>query len=241
MMADDTDPALGVESDSARTEAAEDAAMLKELAQIGLRLARLVEENAESRMALDPATNLGRADQAFAKISRSVRQTLALKAKLAEIQEKHAAAVEKEAQERAADAARLHWQKTRLKRAVAETIDVTPDAENLLSDLYERLSDPDIEADLASGSIGEMVAQICDDLGIAPDREVWSAKGWYLTEGWHARLPKPDSAAPATEPEIPWAERVAPFLAEMDRVTCPVKYDAAGLPVEQAVDHPGPS
>ncbi len=237
MTADNPTPSR--ESDSARIAAAEDAEMLRELAQIGMRLARLVEENAEAKMALDPAANLGRADQAFAKIARSVRQTLALKAKLAEMAAKREQHTLKQAQTQQADTARLHWRKVRLERAVAETIDVTSDAENLLTDLHERLLDPDIEADLASGSIGEMVAGICDDLGIAPDRAVWSAKGWYLTEGWHARLPKPDSAAP--EPEIPWAERVAPFLAEMDRVTCPVRYDAAGLPVEPPVSHPGPS
>src|ERR1700753_2548447 len=92
------------ESESARIEAAEDAAMLKELAQIGMRLVRLVEANAEARMAQDPAGDLGRVDQAFAKLSRSIRQTLALKARLAERTAKRATTV-------AADAARTHWRK----------------------------------------------------------------------------------------------------------------------------------
>src|SRR5277367_4863835 len=92
-MADSPDPSRGTESESARIEAAEDAEMLRELAQIGMRLVRLVEVNAQARMAQDPAADLGRVDQTFAKISRSIRLTLALKAKLADSAAKRETAV----------------------------------------------------------------------------------------------------------------------------------------------------
>jgi hypothetical protein len=198
--------------------AAEDAEILSELAGIGMRLARLVEANVEAKLAQDPAADLGRADQMFARLSRSIRQTLALKAKLAEMGRKRATASETEGLQHQADDARLRSRKTKVERAVTETIEAASpsDRENLLSDLYERLLDPDIEADLATGSIGEMVAGICDDLGIPPDREIWKDTGWYLTEGWQSRLPKPEPAPP--EPQEPIEVRRQRSLAAIEAV-----------------------
>jgi hypothetical protein len=225
----DPDPERAREASAASAAAAEDAEMLSELARIGMRLARLVEANAEAKMAQDPACDLGRTDQMFARLSRSIRQTLALKAKLAELRAKRAAGVETEARQRQADAVRTRRRKARVERAVAETIAAgRGDAENLLSDLHERLLDPDIEADLAAGSIGETVAGICDDLGLKPDREVWKDKGWYLTENWHARLAKAEAAAPP--PEEPYAVVAARYLAEMNAMTDPL-----GHPLTTAV------
>ena len=225
----DPDPERAREASAASAAAAEDAEMLSELARIGMRFARLVEANAEAKLAQDPAADLGRADQMFARISRSIRQTLALKAKLAEMRGKRSAASLTEERQRQADAARRRWRKARVERAVAETIGTERgDSENLLSDLHERLLDPDIEADLASGSIGETVAGICDDLGLKPDREVWKDKGWYLTENWHARLAKAEAAAPA--PEEPYAVVAARYLAEMNAMTDPL-----GHPLSTAV------
>jgi ribosomal protein S21 len=225
----DPDPERDREASAASAEAAEDAEMLKELAQIGMRLARLVEANAEARVAQDPACDLGRTDQMFARISRSIRQTLALKAKLTEMRQKRAAASLTEERQREAEAARRRWRKTRVERAVAETISAgRGDGENLLSDLHERLSDPDIEADLAAGSIGEMVAGVCDDLGIKPDRKIWKDKGWYLTENWHARLAKAEAAVPA--PQEPYAVVAARYLAEINAMTDPL-----GHPLSPAV------
>ncbi len=222
MTADTPDPSRGTGAESACIDAAEDARMLRELAGIGMRLVRLVEAQAQARVAEEPAAELGRADVAFARISRSIRQTLALKAKLAEMAAKRAAAVTRENRAQAADEARLHRRKARLARAVAETIDVTPherDAEHLLADLHERLEDPDIAADLAIRSMGEMVASVCDDLGLGIDPDVWQSKGWYLTENWQAR----DRGAPAAqlEPQRPWQSIRDEALAMMEATTNP--------------------
>jgi hypothetical protein len=199
---------------AASAEAADDAQMLTELAGIGIRLVRLVEANVEAKLAQDPAADLGRADQMFARLSRSIRQTLALKAKLAEMGRKRTAASETEQ----ADIVRRDRRRARVERAVAETIEAagSSDRENLLSDLYERLLDPDIEADLATGSIGEMVAGLCDDLGIKPYREIWKTKGWYLTEGWQSRIPKPEPTPP--EPQEPIEVRRQRSLAAIEAV-----------------------
>jgi hypothetical protein len=195
------DPERDRDANPARSEAAEDAETLRELTRINMSVAGLIEANAKAKMAENPACDLGRVDQMIGRVSRSVRQTLAFKAKLAEMRGKQAVTVETEARERAADAERLRRRKVKLERAVAETIEADAargrtDRENLLSDLHERLLEPDIEAMLASASIGELVASICDDLDIPPDRSVWKKKGWYLTENWHARWPKPEPGPP---------------------------------------------
>ena len=218
------------DSDSAPTATTEDAEMLRELAQIGMRLARLVEENAEAKMALDPATNLGRVDQAFAKLARSVRQTLALKAKLAEMAAKRAAAVES-GEKHQADASRLYWRKVKLARAVEESISAEAengrtDAEHLLGDLHERLEDADILADLGARPMGEMVAGICDDLGIPVNRDVWRAKGWYLTENWRPRLgaePAHPRDPASSDPPRSLESLTAEALAMMDEMTHPTR------------------
>jgi hypothetical protein len=195
------DPERDRDAKAALLEAAEDAEMLKELARIGMRVAALIEANAQAKMAEHAACDLGRVDQMLGRVARTVRQTMAFKAKLAEMRRRPAGLIEKEAREREADAEFLRRRKAKLERALTETIEADgetgpSDRENLLSDLHERLLDPDIEAMLASSSIGELVASICDDLNIEPNRSVWKKKGWYLTESWHTRLPKPDPAAP---------------------------------------------
>jgi hypothetical protein len=114
----------GPEPERARdANAVEDAEMLTELAGIGMRLARLVETNVAAKLAEDPVADLGRADQMFARLSRSIRQTLALKAKLAEMGRKRATATETEGLQHEAEAARLRSRKARVERAVAETIE----------------------------------------------------------------------------------------------------------------------
>jgi hypothetical protein len=229
-MSRDIDADTGPEPERVRdAKAADDAEMLTELAGIGMRLARLVEANVEAKLAQDPAADLGRVDQMFARLSRSIRQTLALKAKLAEMGRKQTTAVETEGQQRQAAEARQRWRKARVERAVVETIEAgRGDAENLLSDLYERLLDPDIEADLAMGSIGEIVAGICDDLGIKPDRKIWQDKGWYLTEGWHSRLgkPQPAPAEPKESLEVMRDRTIAEIEAVMASHAMPPPYPA---------------
>ena len=221
MMADNPDPARGTGAESARIDAAEDTEMLRELAQIGMRLVRLVEANAQARAGQDPAADLGRVDQAFAKLSRSIRLTLALKAKLADSAAKRAAAIEGEERTKQADESRTRWQKVKLKHAVADTLEAL-DAEHLLADLHERLEDPDIAVDLGTRPLGEMVASVCDDLGVPLNRNAWRGKGWYLTENWRARegaaTPAPSvPAAPARSYDTVLAEA----LAMMEETTNP--------------------
>jgi hypothetical protein len=229
------DPDRARDAKPALSAAAEDAEILKELVQTGVRLNRLVEANAQAKLAKDPSCDLGRVDQMYARISRSIRQTLAFKPKLAELHEKRAAANLKQTQEQAADIARKRSRKARVERAVTETIDAEAcpsDREYLLGDLHERLLDPDIEADLAAVSIGELVAGLCDDLGLKPDRTIWKRKGWYLTENWHSRLPEPEPAEQAPKESL--RSQVLRFLEETDRLTNPAgppkKFNAWGWP-----------
>jgi hypothetical protein len=127
-------------------------ALLQELAEIGMSLVRgLAAEPVSPEVALT-----------FARISRAVRQTVALEARL----EQEAAGIR-----RAQGAQRKHQAQRHVERIlVAEASEA--DADDLLADLYERLADED-DCDFADKPLGEIVARICADLGVTFDPEVW--------------------------------------------------------------------
>ena len=96
---------------------------------------------------------------------------------------------------RTARSGRNGRQKDQVKRIVEASIKANAgprDTENLLRDLYERLEDPDIEAELGSRPIGEIVAGICRDLGITadPSRNAGAGLGFGL-----GRAGEPDGDA----------------------------------------------
>jgi hypothetical protein len=140
---------------------------LGELAAIGMRLAREVERQAlDGELAGDPGL-------VFSRISRAVRQTLALEARLdaeAEAQARQVSSAQK-----SREAARLREarkQKDRVRRYVEEAIaanDDGRDAEGLELELDERLEDPDYEDELGERPIGVIVAGICGALGVKVD------------------------------------------------------------------------
>jgi hypothetical protein len=63
--------------------------------------------------------------------------------------------------------------KAQTRQAVADAIsktDANPrEAERLLSDLYERLDDPGLAAELRRRPVAEMIAKICEPLGVTVD------------------------------------------------------------------------
>jgi len=146
---------------------------LDELADIGLDLARMLRQQAQAAQWLGTEGPV-----MFERIARAVRQTTALEAKFeADHQARgHQGAVEQAMQ--AAGARRTSKpRKAQVQHLVEAAIksDAAPrDAENLLRDLHERLDDPDIEAEFANRSTGEIVAGICRDLGITADLSLWS-------------------------------------------------------------------
>ena len=89
------------------------------------------------------------------------------------------------------------------------------DVERLLDDLDERLDDGDYDDALADAPIAELVARICDDLGVTPDWRIWDDQDWAIehlkactpddigAERWKTRRP-PDGTA-GERPDAPAA------------------------------------
>src|SRR5271154_5354349 len=83
----------------------------------------------------------------------------------------------------------------RSARDVAEMVESQDGSENLLTDLHERLNDPDIEDELLTIRVGDVIIGLCDDLGILIDRTVWQDKGWFLNEDRPRPGPPPSPVA----------------------------------------------
>jgi hypothetical protein len=166
--------------DEARTQ--RQLAMLQELAEIGMRLARALEAEALAPAEEPkPPSRFGGGDLGliFSRIARAVRQTLALETRLAG--EVETARVE---HARATTDAR----RRQVRGYVVEAIEVDAvehgktdlDVEWLLGDLNERLDDGAYDADFADAPIGDLVARICADLGVTPDWSLWEDQAWAI-------------------------------------------------------------
>jgi hypothetical protein len=166
--------------------------VLEELAEIGMELARSVR-----RQALEPgvAPVQGDLGLAFSRISRAVRQTIALEARIDADQLAWAAkrAVERTARraedaERQAEAEehRIDARGAKVQRVIEQAIQAeaadADEAERLLDGMCERLDDCEFCDDLADRPIGEIVARICRDLGLTPDWSRWAQEGWAVEE-----------------------------------------------------------
>ena len=185
---DPEDRAAAVSAAEARK--ARQLAMLQELAEIGMQMARAVRDEALAE-AVEPDTprppsRFGRANLGlvYSRIARAVRQTLALETRLAEEIEQ---ARGERAQRRLDD---LRWtaheRECEIRDYVAEAIEAEAvekksserEVERLLDDLDERIEAGDYDDTLVSAPIGELVARICEDLGVIPDWDLWDQHEW---------------------------------------------------------------
>ena len=158
--------------------------MLKKLAEMAMRLAEASEEEAMAEIAArkaDPAKPEPVRDPmlGFSRMARVVRQTVALEAKLEK--------------ERKAESRHNAWadyysrytmamfasneQKRRVRKIVKKEIERnTPwpsEREILTEHLYERLDDEGDWRDLTDNrSVGEIIAALCEELGLDPN---WNA------------------------------------------------------------------
>jgi hypothetical protein len=221
-------------------------AMLAELAAIGMRLAREVERQALGEvLAGDPGL-------AFSRISRAVRQTLALEARLdaeAEVEVQRVSEARK--RQEAARLREARKQKERVRRHVEDAIaanDDGRDAEGLRLELDERLEDPDYEDELGGRPIGVIVAGICSLLGVNVDlRHFTDAELDYhfirpdfrseLDTGVRAGCPvdPDDSAGEASEDPA-----IANDTGDPPSVRAPVNWLARPKPNPHPSPHPTP-
>ena len=176
--------------------------LLGELAELGLDVARAVERQAgdmHSCVSPDPRPALafqGDPALAYARVSRAVRLTLMLQAKLIDAM-KAAETADAAARTQPDRFSPEYQRKARVERIVERLAEAEhPDAEDQVTDLLaeaaERLDDEDLYGDLLDRPMSELVARICQDLGLAPDwaglaQELWAVKevesgqpGWPL-------------------------------------------------------------
>jgi hypothetical protein len=161
---------------------ARDMEMLRELAALGMEMARAVQGQVMEQIAEGKQPSAGGGDPGlvFARIAKTVRQAIALKRKIAEeadarehrTAEQHAAYLAQQAG-RAAQAKRslIEQRKERVQRGVERLIEQSAsdsDYENLLEDLYDRLDDYQADGELSRATVDEMIARIAADLGYVP-------------------------------------------------------------------------
>ena len=198
-------PATGVERARALMEQQID--MLTRLAEIGIA------------RAAEPVEPPERADLAYSRIARAVRLTLALQSRLIKDLVALEHGVPPKAEARPApvakpepDPAELRDERAgRIDRIVRRIIEDTErfkeDIQRLSREAWERLEDEDVYGDLLSRPMGEIVALICEDLGLKPDWDRLAKEAWAVEE---ARAAPPGSpfaakaaAASSTDPVWP--------------------------------------
>ena len=221
--------ACGGAADVGAERVARGMAILRELAEIGLALARavaapVVAAAAEADKVERPAApGGGDPSLAFSRIARAVRLTLALEGRLD--QEWQGLVAEQAARWAAADQERrirrgrgvVH--KYTVQHIVGQIIEVEAterggeaEGERLLADLYERLDDGDDLELFADRSVVVSVACICRDLGIAFSPADWVGEEW-ADEDWEV-WDGDDAAALRAAP--PWVRGgVRPDVSEV--------------------------
>jgi hypothetical protein len=168
------DPA---QPDPAADRAERHGRVLQELTELGMHLARAVSAQAADA---DPETAHGLALD-FARIARAVRQTVALEARLAD-ERQTALAARAQRRQREAEI-RVQRRTSRIETLVERAIDAEAcgdEADNLYADLRERLEDADDLAGFHDRPIPEIVALICQDLGLTPPELHWNDADWGI-------------------------------------------------------------
>lgn len=150
-------------------------AVLGELAELGMRLARGVVADAADEGADQPAAAV-----AFGRLSRAVRMTLMLQARFI----KELQAWDRNADYRATVAGmERKAQVQRIVERVVYSEAADPDeAERLVGEAGERLDHDDIYGHVLSRPTSELVAMICKDFGLEPDWPKLAEEAWALEE-----------------------------------------------------------
>jgi hypothetical protein len=155
---------------SAEDMAARQGGMLAELAELTLDAARILHGRLGEAQTPAEARDLG---LAFQRVSRSLRQTLMLEARLAK--DRRAAEREDEAAGARAREDQVQTRKFKVRQAVSrEVLDACEDeeeAEPLLEELEACLDDYVRGHDFEASSLEELVAILCRDLGLDDDED----------------------------------------------------------------------
>jgi hypothetical protein len=190
--------------------------ILGQLAEGGLEIARAIERAATDKGADDAVR--AAAPMAYARVARAVRMTIMLQSKLiADFQK-----LRSEAAQAAAHANCLrgtqrvglaHAQKRRIGRIVgriawAEGRPVG-EVERLARHAAELLDHDDHYGDMLSRPISELIALICQDLGLAPDWPQLAEEAWAKAEIAGGAAGAPLAAAVARAADAQWPTAAA--------------------------------
>ena len=183
--------------------AADALCMLQELAEIGMDMARVCGRRMQAQEQMDevapgcvPTLQAAELSLAFDRIARSIRLTLALKAKIDDgvlVQEMEAR--EKRRTREAERREELQLHKSAAFKATRDAIKQSDrpecDRERLLDNADSLFIHGDLPAELFEhGLHSGLMADICDVLGLEPDWAVWANESWAVTE-MVARIPGP--------------------------------------------------
>ena len=145
---------------------------LRHLVAIGMDMARMLQDQARDLQGSDPGVVGADLSLRFHRISRSIRMSLALDAKLE-------AGFEARVAER--KAAQLTERKALAKEAVSRQVDRDTPDRDLHRERSDRIEREDLE-DFSDKPVSEIIAIICADLGIIPDWQAWSLEPWAMEE-----------------------------------------------------------
>ena len=145
---------------------------LRQLVAIGMDMARMLQDQAREASACDPGVIGPDLSLRFHRISRSIRMSLALDAKLV-------AGFQDRAKER--KVAQLTERKALAKEAVSRQVDRDTPDRDLHQERSDRIEREDLE-DFSDKPVSEIIAIICADLGITPDWQAWSLEPWAMDE-----------------------------------------------------------
>ena len=161
--------------------------MLERLAEAGLEVAAAVGRRAKTA---GPDDDLNGLSLGYARVSRAVRMTIALQSRLiADLKALADSAAQKRIEAEEADeneqAVREETHKVRVVRVVERVLEAEHEDDDQVSPLVLKaehlLDDEDLYDDILSRPIGDLVAQVCRDLGLSPDwtrlaEEPWAKK-----------------------------------------------------------------
>jgi hypothetical protein len=168
--------------------------LLEELTEIGMELARALRPEAEARE--EPSDDKARAKgrdpaDAFARLSRAVRLTLALEARTDEELrdlKSGVSRVSEEARAEAAERAEIAARRDREDRpdrirelvtSIAEAeIEDFDELETLCEALEERLAEDEAYIFCGERPLRETVERLCKDLMLTPDPSRWAGEEW---------------------------------------------------------------
>jgi hypothetical protein len=196
LLPEDVLSAVAPDVGAARAE--RQARALEELAEIGMEMARALKARV---LACEDDAAVSELVLAFARVSRAVRLTIALEARLADAQALRAETLAARAAEARAAVARAREERLEqtagqvqdavemaIAAQTAERDDGGYESERLSEALSEHLEDRREIESFAETPVSLSVAKVCRALGVAVDWDLWRNEDWAIEE-WRAATP----------------------------------------------------